>query len=152
MSEEQPEARGTSLADKLNRLFATVHPPGRGPYSNREVEAAIRAAGGSISEQYLWLLRNGRKDNPTIKHIEALARFFDVPVAYFFDDSVAERYDAELRLLAALRDAQVRRIALRAMSVTPEALSSVAEILEQLPKRRAAGSPPSTEPWSATDA
>jgi transcriptional regulator with XRE-family HTH domain len=152
MSEEQPEARGTSLADKLNRLFATVHPPGRGPYSNREVETAIRAAGGSISEQYLWLLRNGRKDNPTIKHIEALARFFDVPVAYFFDDSVAERYDAELRLLAALRDAQVRRIALRAMSVTPEALSSVAEILEQLPKRRAAGSPPSTEPWSATDA
>jgi transcriptional regulator with XRE-family HTH domain len=151
MSEEQPEARGTSLADKLNRLFATVHPPGRGPYSNREVEAAIRAAGGSISEQYLWLLRNGRKDNPTIKHIEALARFFDVPVAYFFDDSVAERYDAELRLLAALRDAQVRRIALRAMSVTPEALSSVAEILEQLPKRRAAGSPSSAEPWSATD-
>ena len=129
-----------TLADRLNHLFATIYPSGRGPYTNAEVEEGVRAAGGSISEQYLYLLRNGRRDNPTYKHLEALAKFFDVPVQYFFDDTFAERYATELRLLAALRDGQVRRLALRAATVSPEALNAIAAVLEQLPETQ--GSPP----------
>lgn len=34
-----------TLAEKLNRLFGTVHPPGRGEYSYEEVAAAIRERG-----------------------------------------------------------------------------------------------------------
>jgi transcriptional regulator with XRE-family HTH domain len=40
----------------------------------------------SFSSAYLWQLRTGAKDNPTIRHIEALARFFEVSPAHFFDD------------------------------------------------------------------
>lgn len=130
MATDQPNVR--TLADRLNHLFATIHPPGRGPYTNAEVEDAIRGAGGSISEQYIHLLRNGKRDNPTYKHLEALAKFFDVPVAYFFDDSVAETYSAELRLLGALRDARVRNVALRAATLSPQALNAIAGVLEQL--------------------
>jgi transcriptional regulator with XRE-family HTH domain len=135
------QAELQTLADKLNHLFATIYPSGRGPYTNAEVEEGIRAAGGSISEQYLYLLRNGRRDNPTYKHLEALARFFDVPVQYFFDDTFADRYAAELRLLAALRDSQVRRLALRAATVSPEALNAIAAVLEQLPETQASSPP-----------
>jgi len=144
MTEDRAELQ--TLADKLNHLFATIYPAGRGPYTNAEVEEGVRAAGGSISEQYLYLLRNGRRDNPTYKHLEALARFFDVPVQYFFDDTFAERYATELRLLAALRDGQVRRLALRAATVSPEALSAIAAVLEQLPETQGASPPraPST--------
>lgn len=134
---DQPQVR--TLADKLNHLFATIHPSGRGPYTNAEVEDAVRAAGGAISEQYIYLLRNGKRDNPTVKHLEALAKFFEVPPAYFLDDTFAERYASELRLLAALRDAQVRKLALRAATVSPDALNAIAEVLEQLPETRAAG-------------
>ena len=41
------------LAQRLNHLFATVHPLGRGPYTNEEVASAIRAQGGDISKQYI---------------------------------------------------------------------------------------------------
>lgn len=139
MTKDQPELQ--TLADKLNHLFATIYPAGRGPYTNAEVEEGVRAAGGSISEQYLYLLRNGRRDNPTYKHLEALARFFDVPVQYFFDDTFADRYAAELRLLAALRDGQVRRLALRAATVSPEALNAIAAVLEQLPETQSSSPP-----------
>lgn len=123
------------LADKLNHLFATVHPAGRGPYSNEEVAAAIRDRGGpTISAGYVWLLRKGERDNPTKKHLEALAEFFGVPAAYFFDDELAERIESELAMLSALRDAGIRALALRMAGLPAESLQPVAEIVELIRK------------------
>src|SRR5690348_11162592 len=94
-----------SFAARLDHLFRTVHPQNRGEYSYREVAKAIEDAHGpTISASYLQQLRTGAKDNPTKRHIEALAGFFGVPAAYFFDDGAAARIDDELLLLAALRD------------------------------------------------
>jgi len=39
------------------------------------------------SGTYLWLLRTGQWDNPTMKHLIAIARFFGVPPTYFFPDN-----------------------------------------------------------------
>jgi len=139
----------TTLAEKLNHLFAAVHPAGRGPYSNEEVAAAIQdRAGPSISGTYIWLLRKGQRDNPTKKHLEALAEFFGVPPAYFFDDDTAAQLRAELDLLAALRDASVRDIALRAAELSPDSLDAIRGMIDQVrqleartnPKRRRAES------------
>ena len=125
-------SRRRTLADKLEHLFRTVHPRGRGEYSNREAAEEIRRRGGpSISAYYLWLLRRGQRDNPTKKHLQALADFFGVSPLYFFDDEVAERTDAQLELLAALRDANVRHLALRAASLSPETLLAIAEMVER---------------------
>lgn len=77
-----------TLAARIDHLIATVHPAGRGPYSYQEVADGIRAQGGpTISAQYLNQLHRGRRDNPTKQHLEALARYFGVPVGYFFDDA-----------------------------------------------------------------
>ncbi|GGM72879.1 XRE family transcriptional regulator [Longimycelium tulufanense] len=122
-----------TLADKLNHLFETVHPAGRGPYSNEEVAAGIRDSGGAtISATYIWLLRKGQRDNPTMRHLEALAAFFGVPPAYFFDDETAEDVRAELELLHALRDTGVQKVALRAAGLSPRSLDSIVEMIKRV--------------------
>lgn len=136
-----------SLAEKLNHLFHTVHPRNRGEYSNEEVAESIRSSGGpTISATYLWQLRKGLRDNPTKKHLEALAEFFGVSPAYFFDDEAAAHIKAELELLAALRDASVRQLALRASGLSPESLSALAEMIERVRQLEGLPDPTSGEP------
>lgn len=143
MTNGSPEA-GRTLADKLNRLFQTVRPRGGGEYSHEEVAAALREGGGpTISATYVWQLRKGLRDNPTKRHLEALANFFGVPPAYFFDEAAAERIDAELELLNALRDASVRQIALRASGLSPKSLNAITEMVERV--RELEGLPDATE-------
>jgi hypothetical protein len=55
----------------------------------------------------------GKKDNPTLKHLTALAAYFRVPPAYCFDDALTEQDVADLELVAALRDSDVRALPLR---------------------------------------
>jgi transcriptional regulator with XRE-family HTH domain len=124
-----PAPRRT-IAEKLENLFHTVAGP-RGEYSLDDVATGIRQRGGpTISASYIWQLRKGVKDNPTKKHMEALADFFGVPAAYFFDDDAAARIEAELGMLAALRDAGVRGVALRAAGLSPRSLAAIKTIIE----------------------
>ena len=133
MADVEPPPRRT-LAEKVDRLFSQVR-PAKGEYSYEHVASAIRAEGGpTISATYLWQLRKGFRDNPTMKHLEALSSFFGVPPAYFFDDEVAERIDAELSLLATIRDASVRKVALRASGLSPESLDTIADMIERVRK------------------
>lgn len=150
ISQVEPK-RTQSLADKLDRLFRTIHPRQRGEYSYKEVADEIAARGGpTISATYLWELRTGRKDNPTLKHVEALAQFFGVPPAYFLDQDATLRIDEELALLGALRDASVRHMALRAAGLSHASLGTITEMIERvrqlegLPDRAQDGQEPST--------
>jgi transcriptional regulator with XRE-family HTH domain len=144
MAENGPSCT-SKLAERLNHLFATVHPRGRGPYSNEEVARAIHERGGDISKAYIAYLRNGTRNNPTMHHLEALAGFFGVKPAYFFDDEVAEETDSKLLTLVALRgagvqlgewqtfrDAGITRIAARAKGLSPKGLMAAAAIIDQL--------------------
>jgi transcriptional regulator with XRE-family HTH domain len=121
---------GRTLAEKVDHLFRNVH---RHECTYEEVAEAIRERGGpTISATYIWQLRKGIRDNPTKRHLEALAGFFGVPPAYFFDDSVSEQIDAELALLSALRDSSIRRMALRASGLSPKSLGALAEMIERV--------------------
>jgi transcriptional regulator with XRE-family HTH domain len=138
MSEPAPRR---TLAQKLDRLFRTVHAPGGGEYTYREVAAAMARAGGpTISASYVWHLRTGLRDNPTKRHLEALADFFGVPPAYFFDDEASARIDAELEVALALRDPVLRRLAVRAAGLSRESLVALAEMVERV--RLLEGLPP----------
>lgn len=127
-----------TLADKIAKLFHIVRNPSGEQHTNEEVAAACRAATGeSFSTTYLWQLRTGRRDNPTKRHLEALASFFDVPVAYFFDDGQGKQIQAELELLGALRNAEVRNVALRAVNLSVDGLGTVNDIIDAITKREA---------------
>jgi transcriptional regulator with XRE-family HTH domain len=132
MAGEAGRPKPGSLADRLNHLFETVHPAGRGPYSNEEVARAVREQGGDISRAYLSYLRNGERTNPTMQHLQVLARFFGVTPAYFFDDDTAAEVDAQLGLAVALRDAEVRAVVLRAAGLSAKGLHAVAAIIEEV--------------------
>ena len=121
-----------TLAEKLDRLFKAVRPAGRREYSYEEVSRGIRARGiTTMSDSLLWELRTGKKDNPKMRQIEALADFFGVPVTYFFDsEESTELYD-QIETLPIALDADVRRLALRAVDLSPDTLKAIEQIIEQ---------------------
>jgi transcriptional regulator with XRE-family HTH domain len=139
-------ASGPTLAEKLDRLFCTIHRDGRGEYSYEEVAKAVRANGVMISHTYIWQLRKGMRDNPTKRHLEALAKFFGVSPAYFLDEDAASRIDAQLEMLAAFRDGGVRSVALRAVGLSAPSLQAIQAMIDQA--RRIEGLP-SVEPPSS---
>jgi ESX-1-secreted protein regulator len=142
-SDQNPGPGGEStLAARLNQLFEVIHPAGRSrPYSNDEVAALLQEQGGpTISGTYLWQLRTGRRDNPTKRHIEALADFFGVPVAYFFDDDVARRVGTDLDTLLRMREAGVQSVALRAVGLSPKSMDAVLAMIDRV--RELEGLPP----------
>ena len=133
-----PEPEPTSLAAKIDKLFQVVRKPNREQYSHDEVAKACReATGESFSTTYLWQLRTGRRDNPTKRHLEALAQFFQVSPAYFFDDEQSAKIAEELELLGALRDAGVRNVALRAVTLSPAGLDTINDMIDAIARREA---------------
>lgn len=129
---------GRCLADKLNHLFAHYTPRDGQEYSNEQVAAAISARGEvKISQSYIWQLRKSKKDNPTYKHLQALAGFFGVPVSYFFDDTVTDRVDQQLeklrseqlRLNEIAGSSEVQIMAMRAGELSPQRRRLVMELL-----------------------
>jgi transcriptional regulator with XRE-family HTH domain len=131
--QEQTGPDEGAFATKLDRLFRTVRPAGGSrEFSYREVARGIEQRGDvTISASYLHQLRTGAKDNPTIKHLEAIASFFGVPASYFLDEQVAAEVSAELKLLSAMRDVGVRDVAMRAHGLSKESLSVVADMIER---------------------
>ena len=118
---------GETLAQRLDNLFRTVRRDDGREFSHREVAEAVTAGGEPISHSYIGQLRAGDKDNPTIKHLRALARFFGVPVEYFTNEEIAADVDRELRMLTALKDLQIKTVALR-RTLLPEAERSLSEL------------------------
>jgi ESX-1-secreted protein regulator len=137
-----PEQPPPSLADRLDRLFHAVHPAGRGEYSYEEVATAIREQGVMISHTYIWQLRKGMRDNPTKRHLEALAQFFGVQPAYFLDEDTAA-VDDQLELLAALRDESVRNVAMRASGLSEGSLQAIMGMIDHA--RSIEGLPPADD-------
>ncbi|GAA2389768.1 helix-turn-helix domain-containing protein [Streptomyces glaucosporus] len=130
-----PSGRRT-LAENLDRLFDTIRPEGpRGRrYTNEEVATAIKRAdpGIRVGGAYLSALRKGTKRNPSTELLTALARFFGVPPSYFLDGDTAARTDAELELAKVAHNLGVRKLALRALELSPEGLAAVTRIVEHV--------------------
>lgn len=129
---EEPQVRRERLADRLDGLFQTVHPKDRGRYTPSEVAEAVNEAAGErvISSTYVWQLRTGRRDNPTQKHLSALAAFFGVSPMYFFAETEADRDAVPPELVTALKDHDVRDMALRAAGLSERSLRAIRDMIE----------------------
>jgi len=125
----------TTFSARLNRLFDTVYPPGRGPHTSAEVIAALKAEGVTMSAPYLSQLRSGNRTNPSSTTMTALANFFRIKPAYFTDDEYYEKLDKELSWLLVMRDEGVRRIAMGVSELSPEGRDDVAHRVEELRRK-----------------
>jgi transcriptional regulator with XRE-family HTH domain len=123
-----------TLADKVNWLIDRAHPAGRGSYSNNEIAALVKdATGEDVSYTTIWKLRNGQAQNPQKRLIEALAKTFGVPPAFFFDDydDQAGMLQDQVELLALVRDARISSAQLRAiLELSPEARQAIVSLVE----------------------
>ncbi|MCD0449451.1 helix-turn-helix domain-containing protein [Actinocorallia sp. API 0066] len=128
---DTPSSSPGLFAERLEHLFQTVTPPGKKRYSSQDVADAIGATteGPSIAASYIHSLRKGAKDNPTYKHIIALAKFFGVHPSYFFEEPDAAAAD------------EARDRAIRTDGLSEEALNAIRTMVESA--RTLQGLPPS---------
>ncbi|MFI1201702.1 hypothetical protein ACH4VR_19985 [Streptomyces sp. NPDC020883] len=83
----QDEPDEGSFAEQLDYLCKNDP---RGPLSNPQVVRMLEEQGlPSFSTTYMWQLRTGRADNPTKKHMDALATLFGVPQDYWSNRATA---------------------------------------------------------------
>ena len=128
---QNPQGAKRTLAEKLNHLFATIHPSSGREFMLDEVADAINQHGEvKLTAMYVSQLRRGQRANPSKNVLEALARFFGVSPAYFFDDELAGKIEAELELVVAMRRASVQQIAMRAADLSEESLRNLAVLIE----------------------
>ena len=118
---------------RLTALIAALYPDERRRPGYARIAQDIReSTGRAISGTYLWELATGKKSNVTLDHLEALAQFFGVPPEYFVNDEVADEVDGQLALARALRDTQVRNLALRAQGLSPASLDVLLAMVDEV--------------------
>ncbi|MEU5050461.1 hypothetical protein [Streptomyces sp. NPDC021096] len=133
--------RKLTVAEKLDHLItlrAELSEDGKPSY--KALAAAIAAQSGeTFSGPYLWQLHRGERTNPTLRHLVAMARYFEVPVSYFTDDDVARRMiDEELlasrELDRSMAEAGVSALFLRGnlAALSPEGKRMAADMIRQL--------------------
>ncbi|MFF0740542.1 XRE family transcriptional regulator [Streptomyces sp. NPDC004111] len=138
---EQRRREPATFQERLNLLFEVIHPPDRGPYSEREISALMTAKGlESVSHVYLLKLRSGKSDNPSKRVLENLAKVFDVTPAYWFDDEEAEKTKQALELLHLMQQEGIQNLMLRLSGVSSDNTDVVRDLLDSL--RRKQGLPP----------
>jgi hypothetical protein len=121
-----------SLADKLNHLVDTVHPPDRGPYTLEEMVTGIHALGGSVSRANLNALRLGRGTNPSKSTMEDICRFFGVSVAYLHDDPHGEITPEEHEMLLIIRRAEIHGLIRAIGQLRPETRRALDRVVADL--------------------
>ncbi|QDP95353.1 helix-turn-helix transcriptional regulator [Microlunatus elymi] len=123
------------LADKLNRLFATVPGPGRnGLYSNDTAAQALREKGITVSGVHISHLRSGRRNNPSARLLAAIADLFGVPMGYFFNPDLEKQVESELNALTAMKDSRAKGLLLRTQGMSPESMEHLSEIMDRIRK------------------
>jgi transcriptional regulator with XRE-family HTH domain len=122
----------STFSARLNRLFDTVYPPGRGPHTAAEVCAALKVEGiTAMSPPYLSQLRSGARTNPSKATMTALANFFRIHQDYFTDDDYYRRLDQELTWWAAWHDERARDIAMRAIRLSHAAREEIIQHVDE---------------------
>jgi len=115
--------RQRTFAERLSVLIDAARAGGHAPHSYREMSAAIDRAGGpAMSPAYLQQLASGKRINPKIHYVEALAKLFGVPVTYFFEGEPPES--------AEVADGEAKLMAMRAQELSPQGRRQVMDLLE----------------------
>ncbi|AMU77709.1 Helix-turn-helix protein [Mycobacteroides abscessus subsp. massiliense] len=126
------DMRHESLAAKLTKLYEVMSPAGEPPSDATIADGILEKTGVQMSAPYLCLLRTGKRTNPTVQNVQAIAEYFGVPASYLIDTGADAAIESELRLVKAMRDNGVRDIAARLSGLTPESIGNLAGIVDRL--------------------
>lgn len=131
---------GSTFAERLNYLFDVLRPrdgdprktnPRTGEFSNSYVAETVSSYGdGTLTSAYIGKLRGPAGENPTIRVVRLLARFFEVPAGYFVEDDVTERIVAQFSLVQQLHDQGVKNLAMRAAGLSQASKNALLQMVE----------------------
>ena len=122
-----------SFAARLNRLFDTVYPPGRGPFTGSELIRVLADQGLTLSAPYLSQLRTGQRARPSRQTVDLIAGFFGIRSDYFTgeDGAYVRRLEDELGWLQLARDPSVRQLTTTLLELNSEACELAFASVEQ---------------------
>lgn len=134
------ESTIATFADTLTALRETIKRPDGKRYTLEDIASSVRSyTGDSCSKQYIAQLLDGTYDNPTLTKLAGIAHHFQVPVDIFFNADTRNEVLTDLRLAAALREAGVREVQLRALlDMAPENRAKVLTFIEEIARRETA--------------
>ncbi|HEV7979143.1 helix-turn-helix transcriptional regulator [Amycolatopsis sp.] len=120
-----------TFAEKLSALIEGSRANEEAPHSYREMSSAIdRAAGPAMSPAYIQQLATGKRINPKIHYVEALARLFGVPVSHFFDDTSFDDTSFDEEEPAEAQAGEAKLMAMRAQELSPKGRRQVMDLLD----------------------
>lgn len=126
--------RAESLARKINLLLDVIMTESGRPFDYPAIRDAAQGTGYYISRTRWSLLKSGKEQLVPDELLCALAIVFDVDPEYLRheDSKLPEQVEAGLAMLRAIRRAEVRHFAARALSpVDPEAFKAIAKVLDE---------------------
>ncbi|MEA5457113.1 hypothetical protein SPF06_20530 [Sinomonas sp. JGH33] len=136
MPDQLPQRPEGILAERLNTLLDVVEAEGGHRYTFPDIKKAVEDRGLHISRQRWHYMRAGTGPmTPDTNLLEALADFFGVPAAFLTEAEAKtpERVAAQLDLLRAMREAEVRSFAARTLTsdLSPETLREIRDIIDE---------------------
>ncbi len=130
----QSAADTALFAERLNKLFAAIYPPSRGPYLNSEVTQALARRGHDLSDPYLSQLRRGLRTRPSPHTVRLLAEFFGVRTEYLSggNSTYTRALERELGWLRLARDESVREVTTALLTLPPSVREALLESTSSL--------------------
>jgi hypothetical protein len=123
------------LADKINLLLDTLRTEAGQPYDFTTIQQGLKNRGVAISRtKWHYLKTADTRVRPDEKLLRALGNVFGVDPRYLVqeDGPLPQQVEQELHTVRALRRAEVRNFAARALGqIDPEGLQAILEVIEK---------------------
>lgn len=142
-STDRSSGQPRTLAEKLTFLLDRIRRDDGRRYTHAQVAHAVAAATGKPCDRaYISSLCSGAKDNPTMAVLKALAAFFDVSPAFFFDDEHSNRIAEQIELAVALQDGGTRELVLQMLAQMDEKdVGLASDVIRSIVERRSREAP-----------
>lgn len=123
------------LADKINLLLDTLSTESGGTFDFATIQQGLKDRGVAISRtKWHYLKTADTRVRPDEKLLQALGEVFGVDPRYLVheDGPLPLQVEQELQTVRALRRAEVRNFAARALGqIDPEGLQAILEVIEK---------------------
>jgi hypothetical protein len=135
VADENRRRSAEILADKINLLLDTLHTDAGDPYDFTTIQQGLKDRGVAISRtKWHYLKTADPRVRPDDKLLQALGEVFGVDPRYLVqeDGPLPQQVEQELATVRALRRAEVRNFAARALGqIDPEGLQAILDVIEK---------------------
>ncbi len=114
-----------NISKRLDLLFKTITKPDGQEFSYRDIE---ELTGNAVSSTAIWKLRTGKTQNPKQSTLQALSEAFQVPISYFFAETVTSE-DIPAYREQYHSDMLVEQIALRSQDLDNEGKRTILDMI-----------------------